>query len=151
MSAIEIALAEIKEPLSPQELQVLKNQVDSEKPNVNSQSEFNYAWGLIKSRNTRQQQQGIVILRRLYKDVPSMRRECLYYLSLSCFKLGEYGNAKQYVDVMLKEEPHNAQALTLRQAIDDKVTREGLIGLGLAGGALAIGVGILSAALRKKR
>lgn len=150
-SQIYPALEEIQDSLSPEQLRVLKDQVESEKPNPAPQSQFNYGWGLIKSRNHKLQQQGIDILSGLYRDVPSMRRECLYYLALGSYKLGDYTNASRYVDTLLKSEPENVQAKALKDSIHDKVTQEGLIGIGIAGGALAVGVGILGALLRKKR
>ncbi|KAF6046827.1 Fis1 C-terminal tetratricopeptide repeat family protein [Candida parapsilosis] len=80
-----------------------------------------------------------------------MRREVLYYLSLGSFKLGDYTNAKRYVETLLKSEPENQQALTLLENIQDKVAQEGLIGIGVAGGVLAVGIGIIGALVRRNR
>lgn len=145
------SLEELKQPLSPEELAVLRNQLESEEPYPSPQSQFNYAWGLIKSNNHRQQRDGIAILVQLYKSYEYMRREVLYYLSLASFKIGEYSDAKRYVEALLVTEPENAQAKVLLLNIEDKITKDGLIGLGIAGGALAIGIGVLGAMLRKKK
>lgn len=145
------ALEELQELLSSEQLRILKDQVESEGQDPAPQSQFNYAWGLIKSSNYKMQQQGISILSELYRDVPSMRRECLYYLALGSYKIGDYSNATRYADTLLKNEPENKQAQDLKESIHEKVTQEGLIGIGIAGGALAVGVGILGALLRKKR
>ncbi|KAI5960848.1 FIS1 [Candida pseudojiufengensis] len=145
------ALEELKQPLSQDQLNILKNQLDSEQPKPTSQTQFNYAWGLIKSNQHRLQQQGIDILVKLYKQESEMRREILYYLSLGSFKIGDFSNAKRYIDSLLKIEPENQQALQLKDNIDDKITKEGLIGIGIAGGVLALGVGIIGALVRKNR
>ncbi|ODV81277.1 mitochondrial fission 1 protein [Suhomyces tanzawaensis NRRL Y-17324] len=145
------ALEELKQPLSPKQLEILRNQVKAEDPMPSPQSLFNLAWGLIKSNIHKQQLEGIKILTKIYKDVPAMRRESLYYLSLGSYKVGDYTNARRYVEVLLDGEPDNAQAKALKDSIDDKVTRDGLIGLGIAGGLLAVGVGILGGVMRRKR
>ncbi|CCE82682.1 Piso0_002420 [Millerozyma farinosa CBS 7064] len=144
-------LQEVQEPLSAEQLRVLRNQVDSEKPNPVPQSLFNYAWGLIKSNNSQYQLDGIKILEELYLNNEEMRRECLYYLALASFKIGSYSNARRYTEVLLEGEPDNSQFKSLKESVDDKVTQEGLIGLGMAGGILALGVGIIGGLMRKKR
>ncbi|KAK6201647.1 uncharacterized protein RJT21DRAFT_120711 [Scheffersomyces amazonensis] len=150
-SSIYPALEEVKQQLAPKQLEILKNQVESEKPNVSSQTLFNYAWGLIKSNHYKDQKEGVHILTNVFRDDPSLRRECLYYLSLGSYKIGDYSNAKRYVETLLDGEPDNSQAKTLKETIDDRITTEGLIGIGIVGGALAIGIGLIGALVRKKR
>lgn len=144
------ALEEINERIAPEQLRILKNQLDSESPPL-PQSLFNYAWGLLKTDSHRMQKQALEILATLYRDVPSLRRELLYYLALGSVKIGEFSNARRYADSLLEKEPDNAQFKALKQAIDDQVTQDGLIGLGIAGGVLAVGLGVLGALVRKKR
>ena len=145
------ALEEANYPLAPEQLLVLKRQLDSEGKDPSPQSQFNYAWGLIKCNSSQQQRQGLNILSKLYKDEPSMRRECLYYLALGSYKAGEYSNARRFAETLLQSEPQNEQAQALKQLIDDKVTQEGLIGLGIAGGVLALGVGLIGALAQRRR
>lgn len=145
------ALEELKQPLSQEQLRVLKDQLQSEEPNPTPQTRFNYAWGLIKSGNHKQQEFGVQILTELYKSEKDMRREVLYYLSLGSFKLGDYTNAKRYVEALLEIEPHNLQAQTLLENIEDKITTEGLIGLGVVTGIVAIGIGVIGGLVRKNR
>lgn len=144
------AFEELNEPIAPEQLEILKNQLDSEKP-PSPQSLFNYAWALLKTSNSRNHKQAIEILYTLFQNVPSQRRESLYYLALGSVKTGEYSNARRYADMLLQNEPENTQFKALKKAIDDRVTDDGLIGLGIAGGVLAIGAGILGATLRRKR
>jgi fission 1 protein len=60
---------------------------------------------------------------------------------LGNYKLGNYGEARRYNDLLIDKEPANLQAASLRTLIDDKVNREGLMGIAIVGGlALAAGV-----------
>lgn len=144
------ALEELNMGIAPEQLQVLKNQLDSENPPT-PQSTFNYAWGLLKSDRMPAQKKALELLATVYRDAPSLRREALYYMALGSVKLGEWANARKYADSLLEKEPDNTQFKALKQAIDDQVTQDGLIGLGIAGGVLAVGLGVMGALLRKKR
>lgn len=144
------ALQEVHEPIAPEQLEILKNQLESEHP-PSPQSLFNYAWGLLKTDGLRSQKAALEILSTLYRDVPSLRREALYYLALGSVKVGEFTNARRYAESLLEKEPDNAQFKALKEAIDDQVTQDGLIGLGVAGGIIAVGLGVMGALMRRKR
>lgn len=97
--------------------------------------------GLIKSNTRSEQQEGVRLLSEIFRSTPERRRECLYYLALGNFKLGNYAEARRYNELLLDHEPANLQAASLRQLIDDKVAKEGLMGVAIVGGvALAAGV-----------
>jgi fission 1 protein len=53
---------------------------------------------------------------------------------------------RKYNEELLTQEPDNLQSLSLRKLIKDKVERDSLIGMALAGGAVAA-VGIALAAI----
>ena len=75
------------------------------------------------------------------RSAPERRRECLYYLALGHYKLGNYAEAKRYNDILLDHEPNNMQAESLRGLIDERVAREGMMGMAIVGGiAVAAGV-----------
>ena len=133
--------ADAESPLKPAELQVLRGQYEKEGDYVGTQTKFNYAWGLIKSDQRGEQQLGVQLLSDIFKTEPGRRRECLYYLGLGNYKLGNYAEARRYNDLLLEKEPGNLQSGSLRQLIDDKVNREGLMGMAIIGGAtVALGV-----------
>ena len=97
--------------------------------------------GLIKSNARPDQQEGVRLLSEIFRASPERRRECLYYLALGNYKLGNYGEARRYNDLLLDKEPQNLQAASLGSLIDDKVSKEGLLGIAIVGGlALAAGV-----------
>ncbi|CCE31491.1 mitochondrial membrane protein [Claviceps purpurea] len=135
-------------PLNPSELQVLRAQYEKEGDMVGVQTKFNYAWGLVKSNNRNEQQLGVRLLSDIFRLSPERRRECLYYLALGNYKLGNYGEARRYNDLLLDKEPANLQAADLRQLIDDKVAKEGLMGVAILSG-VSLAAGIVGAFLVK--
>ncbi|KAL6719903.1 Mitochondrial fission 1 protein [Lecanora helva] len=162
--------ADADSPLKPDELQVLQAQYEKEGPYVGVQTKFNYAWvgckqqgaadctlmslkGSIKSTSRDQQQKGVQLLSEIFRNAPERRRECLYYLGLGNYKLGNYAEARRYNDLLLSHEPGNLQAGSLRSLIDDKVAKEGMVGVaivsGLAIAAAGVGAMIFKGAKRK--
>ncbi|KAE8352530.1 mitochondria fission 1 protein [Aspergillus coremiiformis] len=127
--------------LKPAELQVLRSQYEKEGDYVGIQTKFNFAWGLIRSNSRSEEQEGVRLLSEIFRAAPERRRECLYYLALGNYKLGNYGEARRYNDLLLEKEPANLQAASLGTLIDEKVSKEGLMGIAIVGGlALAAGV-----------
>ena len=104
--------------------------------------------GLIKSSSRSEQQDGVRLLSEIFRNAPERRRECLYYLALGNYKLGNYAEAKRYNELLLDHEPANLQATSLRGLIDDKVAKEGLMGVAIVGG-LAVTAGIVGGLLFK--
>ena len=104
--------------------------------------------GLIKSPLRNEQQEGVRLLSDITRNAPERRRECLYYLALGNYKLGNYAEARRYNDILLDHEPTNMQAGSLRGLIDDKVAKEGMMGVAIVGG-LAVAAGIVGGMLFK--
>lgn len=82
----------------------------------------------------------------IYRAEPARRRECLYYLALGYYKLGNYEEANRFngmclllhlnsvllkirrlLALLLDKEPTNLQAQSLASLIDKKVTRGELL------------------------
>ncbi|KAM5361711.1 hypothetical protein ACJZ2D_012934 [Fusarium nematophilum] len=100
--------------------------------------------GLVKSNQRSDQQLGVRLLSDIFRISPERRRECLYYLALGNYKLANYGEARRYNDLLLDKEPANLQAANLRQLIDDKVAREGLMGVAILSG-VGVAAGVVGA------
>ncbi|KAL1923671.1 uncharacterized protein VTP21DRAFT_8651 [Calcarisporiella thermophila] len=143
------SLSDSNIPLPDAELEVLRKQFHREGENVTLTTKFNLAWGLIKSRRSNDQREGMELMRDIYDNDPQRRRECIYYLAVGHYKLGEYSEARHFVDALLRDEPRNPQATELKKAIDDRVSRDGIIGLAIVGGLIAV-VGGAIAALRNR-
>ncbi|KAJ3355480.1 mitochondrial membrane protein [Kappamyces sp. JEL0680] len=128
-----------QEPPTADDIEQCRREFDEKPDSV--QAKFNYAWILVRSNVKSNQRQGLGLLNGLallftveiYKDTPTRRRECLYYLSLGEYKLGNYHQAKDYVSSLLAVEPGNTQAQTLRDRVNDKITQDGLFGMALVG------------------
>ncbi|KAL7006044.1 mitochondrial membrane protein [Cystobasidiomycetes sp. EMM_F5] len=137
--------------LSPEELGVLQEQymAEQDKGYVSTQTKFNLAWGLVRSENSDRVKDGISLLMDIYESEPPRRRECLYYLSLGHYKLKNYTEAKKFIDKLLSKEPNNMQAQSLSGMVDADVQKEGLIGMAIAGGAVAI-IGAITVAAVKR-
>jgi len=143
--------ADAEDSLSYDELQVLRRQYEKEvsQSHITVQTKFNYAWGLIKSPKREHQVEGVGLLQEIYRSEPVRRRECLYYLALGYYKMGSYEEAKNFVTRLLEKEPTNLQAQSLDALIDEKATRDGYIGMAIAGGAAAVGALLLTSLVRR--
>lgn len=100
----------------------------------------------MKSNSRAEQQLGVRLLSDIFRASPERRRECLYYLALGNYKLGNYAEARRYNERLLEKEPANLQASNLQTLIDDRVTREGLMGAAILGG-VAVAAGAVGAFL----
>ncbi|KAI9140197.1 hypothetical protein BKA69DRAFT_539838 [Paraphysoderma sedebokerense] len=149
MSDIPYAL-EAEVTISQQELEVLRAQYNSELPTPSEQSIFNFAWGLVRSKRRPDIELGVKLLRELQKSSQSLKRECLYYLALGYYRLGDFVEARNYTQTLLEKEPRNMQAQSLLKVIDSKVQRDGVIGLAIVGGVAAVGGVLLASLLRRK-
>ncbi|OCF37275.1 mitochondria fission 1 protein [Kwoniella heveanensis CBS 569] len=143
--------AEAESSLSYDELEVLRRQYykEIEQGHVTTQSKFNYGWGLVKSPTAEQQTEGVKLLQEIYSASPAHRRECTYYIAVGYYKLRNYAYAKKFNDLLLSVEPENMQAQSLRTLIDQAVTRDGYIGVGIIAGAAAV-TGLIVASLVKR-
>lgn len=128
---------EIDEPLLPEEFKVVEDEYN-QTPNPSSQLKFNYAWANMKSSKKANQQKGVDLLYEIYKENPARSRECKYYLAIGEYRLGNYKEAKKYIDSLLQYEPKNQQFLNLKAKIDAKVKDEGIIGMAIVGGIAAL-------------
>ncbi|KAJ3561449.1 hypothetical protein NP233_g10189 [Leucocoprinus birnbaumii] len=143
--------ADAEVSLSYDELEVLRRQYQKElsAAHITTQTKFNYAWGLVKSPVHDYQVEGVRLLQEIFRAEPTRRRECLYYLALGYYKMGNYDEANRFNGLLLEKEPSNLQAQSLSQLIEKAVTKEGYIGMALAGGAAALGGIVLAGLIRR--
>ncbi|KAI9485187.1 MAG: hypothetical protein EXX96DRAFT_475598 [Benjaminiella poitrasii] len=120
--------------LSAAELEVLRRQYIKEGEYVTIQTKFNYAWGLIKSNETEHLELGIKLL-----------------TAIGNFKISNYSEARRFNNQLLKLEPRNDQALALKQLIDEKVSTEGVIGLAIVSGVVAVGAALIAAVVKRSK
>ncbi|KAG1760141.1 hypothetical protein CY34DRAFT_809899 [Suillus luteus UH-Slu-Lm8-n1] len=143
--------ADAEVSLSYDEIEVLRLQYEKElaQSHITVQTKFNYAWGLVKSPVREHQVEGVRLLQEIYRTEPSRRRECLYYLALGYYKMGNFTDARSFNDLLLSREPTNLQAQSLASLIDKGVAREGYVGMALAGGVAAVGTLLIAGLIRR--
>ena len=90
----------------------------------------------MKSNIENEQRNGIQLLMDIFRESPERRRESLYYLTLANFKVKQYDEAKEYIELLLQMEPSNSQAHDLKKCINERVLKDGYIGLSIVGGAV---------------
>jgi fission 1 protein len=126
---------------------------ENSKGQVTARTRFEYAWSLIRSKFQADIKRGILILEDLCSTGDDeAKRDYLFYLAVANTKLGEYQRAHECCKKFLTVEPSNRQAQELEKLIRDRITKEGLKGMAIAGGAaIAVGglVGLAMALARK--
>lgn len=149
--------AVVDELIDPQDLERFhKNYEEQSRRGVPSAiSAFNYAHALIKS-SKEDTKIGIVILEGLlkrYDDDNIPKRDYVYYLAIAHTRIKEYDRALEYINLLLAAEGDNHQAMDLKQLIEKRMKRDGLLGLALTvgfGGVAVLGVAAAAIMARKK-
>ncbi|KAK5624311.1 hypothetical protein RRF57_000027 [Xylaria bambusicola] len=130
-------------PLREEELQVLRAQYEKEGDMVGVQTKFNYAWKQPADGST-----------PTIRNISSSARASSRMSLLSCLgklQAGQLWRGEALQRSTPGKEPANLQASDLRRLIDDKVTKEGLMGVAIISG-VAIAAGVVGGILfRGKR
>ncbi|KAL3351136.1 hypothetical protein AABB24_019636 [Solanum stoloniferum] len=110
------------------------------------------SWALVHSRRPEDIQRGIAMLEASLggSSSPLQMREKLYLLAVGYYRSGDFPRSRQLVDRCLEIAPDWRQALTLKKTIEEKITKDGVIGIGIAATAVGVLVGGIAAALARK-
>eukprot|EP00088_Acartia_fossae_P021588 TRINITY_DN22990_c0_g1_i1.p1 TRINITY_DN22990_c0_g1~~TRINITY_DN22990_c0_g1_i1.p1 ORF type:complete len:168 (-),score=44.60 TRINITY_DN22990_c0_g1_i1:102-566(-) len=108
---------------------------------VNSITQFEYAWCLVRSKYSADIKKGIDLLEDLFqRPDEDNKRDYLFYLAIGNTKLKEYSTALKYCRALLQVEPGNRQAQELEEMVNKKLKHDGMVGMAVAGGtAVAFG------------
>ncbi|MBA0603568.1 hypothetical protein Gorai_003708, partial [Gossypium raimondii] len=111
-----------------------------------------FSWALVHSRRTEDVERGIAMLEASIASTtdPLKMREKLYLLAVGHFRRGDYSRSRELVEQCLMVEPEWRQAQSLKKAIEDRITKDGVIGIGIAVSAAGLIAGGLAAALSRK-
>uniref|UniRef100_A0A8R1E1T0 Mitochondrial fission 1 protein n=1 Tax=Caenorhabditis japonica TaxID=281687 RepID=A0A8R1E1T0_CAEJA len=120
---------------------------------VTRESQIGLAIALVGSENPSEIQEGINILEEAVKDTIHSEdsRVCVHYLALGHARLQNYDKSVHLLNALLRTEPANTQATELRRVVKGKMKKEGLVGLGLLGGAAALVGGLVIAGFALKK
>ncbi|GLT34844.1 hypothetical protein SLA2020_242020 [Shorea laevis] len=110
------------------------------------------SWALVHSRRLEDVQRGIAMLEASLATTTSSPklRENLYLLAVGYYRSGDYSRSRELVEESLEIEPGWRQAQFLKKAIEDRITKDGVIGIGIAVTAVGLIAGGIAAALARK-
>ncbi|KAI0561476.1 Mitochondria fission 1 protein [Gracilaria domingensis] len=114
------------------------------KSRPNPTAKFNYAWALIRSKERANIKKGVIMMQGLLEDRYA-DRDCLYYMALGYYRLDDVVSSRKCLDKLLKIAPNCRQAISLMDIVEDKITKDGVIGISIVSGIAVVG-GLLAAA-----
>ncbi|CAL4893307.1 unnamed protein product [Urochloa decumbens] len=111
------------------------------------------SWALVHSRQTDDVNRGISMLEASLDNSgsPLETREKLYLLAVGHYRNGDYSKSRQLVERCLEIQRDWRQAISLKKAIEDKIAKDGIIGIGIATTAVGLLVGGIAAAVARKK
>ncbi|MCL7039756.1 hypothetical protein MKW94_009908 [Papaver nudicaule] len=118
-----------------------------------NESIMRLSWALVHSRQPEDVQRGIAMLEASLAGVltPLQKREKLYLLSVGYYRSGDYSKSRQLLDRCLEIAPDFRQALSLKKTVEDRIAKDGVIGIGIAATAVGLLAGGIAAAVARKR
>ncbi|KAK9726027.1 hypothetical protein RND81_05G185300 [Saponaria officinalis] len=117
------------------------------------QSLMRLSWALVHSKRSEDVQRGIAMLEASLAKTsssPLQRREKLYLLAVGYFRSDDFARSRQLVEQCLEIAPDWRQALTLKKNVEDKIARDGVIGIGITATALGLLVGGIATAVARR-
>ena len=89
---------------------------------------FRLGWMLCRSAQRNEVRQGLCLLADMI-DEGFSPRDCLYYIAIAHFRLGEYRLARYSAERLLKADATSVQAHELHRMITERVNNHGVAGL----------------------
>ncbi|KAM7278264.1 hypothetical protein ACFE04_005398 [Oxalis oulophora] len=119
---------------------------------VKGQCMMRFSWALVHSRHPEDVKRGIAMLEvsLANKSSPLITREKLYLLAVGQYRSGEFSRSRELVEQCLTIEPEWRQAQALKKAIEEQITKDGVIGIGLATTAVGLIASGLVAVLSRR-
>ncbi|KAL0371065.1 UNVERIFIED_CONTAM: Mitochondrial fission 1 protein A [Sesamum angustifolium] len=105
------------------------------------------SWALVHSKRAEDVQRGIAMLEASLSgsNSPLQVREKLYLLAVGYYRSGNYSRSRQLVERCLEV------GIDLKKALEDKITKDGVIGIGIAATAVGLVAGGIAAALSARK
>ncbi|XP_020600114.1 mitochondrial fission 1 protein A [Phalaenopsis equestris] len=111
------------------------------------------SWALVHSRQPEDVNRGIAMLEASLdsSNSPLQTREKLYLLAVGHYRNGDYARSRQLLERCLETAPDWRQALTLKKVVEDRITKDGVLGIGIAATAVGLIIGGIAAAVARKK
>ncbi|TYZ63285.1 hypothetical protein PybrP1_009074 [[Pythium] brassicae (nom. inval.)] len=114
---------------------------EQEKELPSPQVKLRYAIALAKSKKRDDKYRGIGLLDDLLDESYSPR-ECLYWIALTYYGLGEYRASRSHCERLIRMDPGHTKALALRECIREVTSQDGIVGVGLVGAVVVVGLAL---------
>ncbi|KAI9120399.1 hypothetical protein K1719_007432 [Acacia pycnantha] len=117
-----------------------------------SESIMRLSWALVHSRQPEDVQRGIAMLETSlgYDTSPLHQRERLYLLAVGYYRSSDYSKCRMLLDQCLEIAPDWRQALSLKKFVEDRIAKDGIIGIGITTAAVGLLAGGLAAAFARR-
>ncbi|XP_047950918.1 mitochondrial fission 1 protein A-like [Salvia hispanica] len=109
------------------------------------------SWALVHSRQPEDVQRGIAMLEASLTNTgsPLQKREKLYLLAVGHYRGGDYSRSRHFLEQCFSIAPDWKQALSLKKNVEERITKDGVIGMGIAATAVSL-IGIAAAAFARR-
>ena len=109
---------------------------------VSTETKFEYAFCLVRSRYTNDIRKGLMILEDLARTHPDGRRDYIYYLAFGNARIKQYSEGLKYCKAFLEIES-NDQVRSLQEYIKKECDKEMAKGVMVAGSTALVVGGLL--------
>ncbi|KAG6491335.1 mitochondrial fission 1 protein A-like [Zingiber officinale] len=111
------------------------------------------SWALVHSRYPEDVNRGIAMLEASLDSSasPLQTREKLYLLAVGFYRTADYSRSRQLLEQCLQIAPDWRQAQTLKKVVEDRIAKDGVIGIGIAATAVGLLVGGIAALATRKK
>ncbi|XP_058737847.1 mitochondrial fission 1 protein A-like [Vicia villosa] len=125
---------------------------DGDSDERRNESIMRLSWALVHSRQKEDIQRGVAMLETsLGNDKsPLHQREKLYLLAVGYYRTNDYTRSRQLLEQCLEIAPDWRQALSLKKAVEDRIAKDGVIGIGITATVVGLIVGGVATALARR-
>ncbi|TXG70258.1 hypothetical protein EZV62_005193 [Acer yangbiense] len=118
-----------------------------------NESIMRLSWALVHSRQPEDVQRGIAMLEAslVNSSSPLQQREKFYLLAVGHYRSGDYSRSRQLLEQCLEIAPDWRQALVLKKTVEDRIAKDGVIGIGITATAVGLIAGGIAAAMARKK
>eukprot|EP00270_Netrium_digitus_P007639 TRINITY_DN223_c0_g1_i1.p1 TRINITY_DN223_c0_g1~~TRINITY_DN223_c0_g1_i1.p1 ORF type:complete len:158 (-),score=32.64 TRINITY_DN223_c0_g1_i1:295-768(-) len=117
-----------------------------------AESQLKLAWALVHSPRESHVQRGLAML-QVFSPTQEQTREVLYLRAVGYYRSSDYIRCRRILDDLLKVDPNFKQGEALKKMADEQISKDGVVGVGIAAGAVAViagGLALLASGASKR-